>query len=248
MLYSGSQRSSLTHKEAIMLYSKNDIIAVAIVYEGHLPIGHQLDPVELAREVLEVARAAGLDAALQLSPHAAVRAKRADENAYYTREDYQPVEELPAMLKECLAEVNRKMIASGEMPGPANIKTLQFKSKSALAGTVWVGLHALNEDMPVAAVPAARAGVGAVTASSTGKADEKPKVPTRMDGSRLWKVLYWIGILVLLMGCMTVALLGLSSGSSTVSDVGGIVGCTAAEFVVGGLLVYLATRPANSKS
>ena len=123
-----------------MLYHKNDIIAMAMVYEGHLPQGHTLNKRELATEVIDRAHQAGLPAEISLSPHTAIRAQRADEASYWAG-SYEPADDLPVMLQDCIAEVRGAMIANGETPGPMSVKTLQFKGWSSVTSTVWVAIQ-----------------------------------------------------------------------------------------------------------
>jgi hypothetical protein len=74
-----------------MLYKKNDIIAMAIVYEGHLPQGYTLDKRELASEIIDRAHQSGLPSEIKLSPHTAIKAQRANEAAYWVG-SYEPTE------------------------------------------------------------------------------------------------------------------------------------------------------------
>lgn len=123
-----------------MLYKRNEIIAVAIVYEGHLPPGYELDARDLAGEVITVAQVSGMNAGWILSPHAAVRAQRANEAAYWAG-SYQPADDLPKLLRECEREIRDRIIANGERPGPTQLKTIQFKGWSSVASTCWVSIH-----------------------------------------------------------------------------------------------------------
>lgn len=123
-----------------MLYKRNEIIAVAIVYEGHLPPGYELDERDLAGEVITVAQVSGMTAAWSLSPHAAVRARRANEAAYWAG-PYQPADDLPALLRQCERDVRDKIVANDEQPGPMQLKTIQFKGWSSVASTCWVSIH-----------------------------------------------------------------------------------------------------------
>ena len=123
-----------------MLYKKNDIIAIAIVYEGHLPQGHVLDERALASEIIDRAHQSGLSPEFKLSPHTATMARRADESAFFAG-SYEPVDDLPAMLNDCIRDVRRRIVATGEVPGPVSVKSMQFKGWSSVVSTVWVGIH-----------------------------------------------------------------------------------------------------------
>ena len=116
-----------------MLYKKNDIIAMAIVYEGHPPQGHVSDERELASDIIDRAHQSGLPSDFRLCPHAAIVTSCAGSS--------EPVDDLPAMLTDCLKDVRRRIIANGQVPGPVSLKSIHFKSWSSVVGTVWVGIH-----------------------------------------------------------------------------------------------------------
>jgi hypothetical protein len=122
------------------LYQKNDIIAMAIVYEGHLPEGYTLDKRELASEIMGTAHQHGLPSEIKLSPHTAIRAQRANEAAYY-EDPYKPTDDLPTMLQSCVEEVRENIIANGGEPGLTEVKSIQFKTWSSVASTSWVGIQ-----------------------------------------------------------------------------------------------------------
>jgi hypothetical protein len=123
-----------------MLYKKNDIMAMAVVYEGHLPKGHKLDERKLASELLDRARQSGLPSHIKLSPHTAIRVKRANESAYYTG-SYKPTDDFPAMIQACFKEVRENIIANGEKPGPVPMRAIQFKGWSSVASISWVAIQ-----------------------------------------------------------------------------------------------------------
>ena len=123
-----------------MLYNINDIVAMAIVYKGHLPQGYKLDKRELASEIIDRAHQSGLPSEIRLSSHTAIREQRVNEGAYYAG-SYEPTDDLPSMLQDCINEVRENIIANAEIPGPMPMKSTQFKSWSSVASTVWVGVH-----------------------------------------------------------------------------------------------------------
>jgi len=133
-------RSNTKKLNVSSLYNKGDIIAIAIVYEGHLPEGYALDERNLASEIIDRAHQAGQLSGVMLSAHAGIRANRANESAWYSG-SYEPVDDLPSMLNECLKDCHERMIANGEIPGPMELKTIQTKGWSSVASTVWVGMH-----------------------------------------------------------------------------------------------------------
>lgn len=122
------------------LYNKGDIIAMAIVYKGHLPQGYVLDERELASEIIDRAHQASQLSEVRLSAHAGIRARRANEAAWYAG-SYEPVDDLPSILNDCLKDCRERLIANGEVPGPMPLKTIQMKGWSSVASTVWVGMH-----------------------------------------------------------------------------------------------------------
>ena len=122
------------------MYKKNEIVAMAIVYEGHLPQGYSLDKRELAGEIIDYAHQSGLSSEIELSPHAAISTQRINESAYYAG-SYKATDDLPTMLQDCISEVRENIIANGEIPGPMPMKLIQFKSSSSIASTVWVGVQ-----------------------------------------------------------------------------------------------------------
>lgn len=125
------------------LFHKNEIIAMAIVYEGHLPQGYTLDKLALAGEIIDKAHQLDLPSEYQLSAHTSIKAQRANEAAYYEG-SYEPIDDLPAMLQDGIQEVHEKMIANGETPGPTAIKLIKFQSWSSLASKVWVGIQVMQ--------------------------------------------------------------------------------------------------------
>lgn len=72
----------------------------------------------------------------------------------------------------------------------------------------------------------------------------------RSEKGTIWKAIYWIGILMIIFGCLTIGLTLFSTTDSTVVaiDWPAIIGCTGTAMALGGLLVYLATRPVKKKN
>lgn len=123
-----------------MLFTKNEIIAMVVIFEGYLPQGYKMDKRKISEEIITQAHQLGLPNIYTLSPKAALRVQRADEKAFYMG-DYKPTDDIPPLLQECIKEVRETIIAHGEVPGPISLKTLQFKTKSRDLSTVWVGIH-----------------------------------------------------------------------------------------------------------
>ena len=123
-----------------MLFKKNEIIAMVVVFEGHLPQGYKMDKRKIADEIITTAHQLGLPSNYTLSPKAALRVQRADEKASYMG-DYKPTDDIPPLLQECIKEVRETIVANGEIPGPMSLKTMQFKTKSRDLSVVWVGIH-----------------------------------------------------------------------------------------------------------
>ena len=235
-----------------MLYQENEIIAMAIVYEGHLPQGYTLDKYELASEIIDRAHQSGLPSEMRLSLHTAIRAQRANESEYYAG-SYEPIDDLPAMLKDCLKDVHEKMIANGEIPGPMSLKSKQFKSWSSVASTVWVSVHIRDKpsmyDQPVVS-GVASASLGQLdVAQATGSDKETTESDVHIRKGKLWKATYWSGVLMLIFGCLMIGLTLYSMNDPTVVEIDwlAIIGCTGPAMGLGGLLVYFATRPTKPK-
>ncbi len=123
-----------------MLYKTNEIVAMSIVYEGHLPQGYTLDNSELALEIIATTHQSGLSSEIKISSHTAIRVQRVNESAYYAG-SYEPTDDFPKMTKECFVEVREKIISNGETPGPMPMKSMQFKSRSRITSVVWVEVH-----------------------------------------------------------------------------------------------------------
>jgi len=72
---------------------------------------------------------------------------------------------------------------------------------------------------------------------------------SRMENGKLWKVIYWVGLLMVIFGCLTVGLTLFSMSDSTVVSIDwpAIIGCTGTAIALGCLLVYLASRPEKPK-
>ncbi len=239
-----------------MLYQKNEIISMAIVYEGHLPQGHTLDVHALASEIMDKAHQENQLAEIQLSPHTIIKAQRADEQKFYSG-SYEPVDDLPSILQECIREIRADMLAHGENPGLMGVKKLVFKTWSSLVSTVWVGLYvksdaqsdALQMDTQDADLITGSASTLQDAAQSTGRPVVHVSAPAKSEmhirKGFLWQAAFWIGILMLITGCLTagIVLYSLVSSPADPVDWPDIIGCTGAATILGGLLVFLATRP-----
>jgi hypothetical protein len=239
-----------------MRYQTNEIISMAIVYEGHLPQGHTLDVHALASEIMDKAHQENQLAEIQLSPHTIVKAQRADELKFYSG-SYEPADDLPRMLQECIREIRADMLAHGEIPDVMSVKNLVFKSWSSLVSTVWVGLYvksdaqsdALQIDTLDEDLITGSAGTLQDAAQSVGRPVVPVSAPAKPERhirkGFLWQAAFWIGILMLITGCLLagIVLYSLVSSPSDPVDWPVIFGCTGAATILGGLLVFLATRP-----
>lgn len=123
-----------------MIFSKNEIIAMVVIFEGHLPQGYKIDKRKIADEIIFTAHQQGLPGYYKLSQKAAIRVQRADEKAFYMG-DYKPTDDIPPLLQECIKEVRDTIVENGEIPGPMPLKMMQFKTKSRDLSVVWVGIQ-----------------------------------------------------------------------------------------------------------
>jgi len=124
-------------------FSTGDILCMAVVYEGHLPQGHVMNKRALAEEIIEVAHQSGLPEQIQLAPDTLIQAKRANESAYYAG-DYEPKDDLPAMMDSMVNSLRGRVSAYGQTSGLLNTKQMVFKSRSNLVSTVWVSLMVMQ--------------------------------------------------------------------------------------------------------
>lgn len=129
------RRESPRETRNVPLYSKLDAVAMAMIFEGHLPSGHELDERALAEEIFANNQQLG---EVRLSPHTVISARRTSG-----QQDIQS-NELPAALNNCLGSVRRKIATAGGVPGPMNVTDIQFKTWSSVASTVWVSLVILQ--------------------------------------------------------------------------------------------------------
>jgi hypothetical protein len=127
------------------LFKPNDILCMAVVYEGYLPIGHVLNNAELATEIMTSNHAIGSLNNVRLSKETLVQVQRANENAYY-QGDYAPKDDLPIMIQNLHKQLRIKMMANGDQVDRLNVKNLMFKSHSQIAGTLWVQLTVLSNN------------------------------------------------------------------------------------------------------
>jgi len=125
------------------LFIPNDILCMAIVYEGYLPKGYQINNIELATEIMTQTHAIGSLANIRLNENTMIRVQRANENAFY-QGDYEPKDALPTMIQTLQRELRVKMMANGDQVDQVSIKNLMFKSHSNIAGTLWVQLNVLQ--------------------------------------------------------------------------------------------------------
>ena len=124
-------------------FQENDILCMAVIYEGYLPQGHILDGRALAEEIMENAHRQGLPGEIKLTPSTVLNIKRANEAAYYA-EGLEPQEELPQMLQETVNRLRAQLQAKGVDAGRLNVKEMVFKTRSNLVSTVWVGLMVMR--------------------------------------------------------------------------------------------------------
>lgn len=125
------------------LTSSGNVLAVAIVYEGHLPAGHQLDTLALARELTEGAVSAGVLQDAEISDLAVVKAQRVDEATSHGG-DYEPGSELPKMLKECVPQIRQKLVRAGHDLGQVGVRQVTLRGRSSIASNCYFGLMILN--------------------------------------------------------------------------------------------------------
>ncbi len=124
-------------------FQENDILCMAVIYEGYLPQGHILDGRALAEEIMENAHRQGLPGEIKLTPSTVLNIKRANEAAYYA-EGLEPKDELPQMLQETVNWLRTGLQAQGVDAGRLNVKEMAFKTHSNLVSTVWVGLMVMR--------------------------------------------------------------------------------------------------------
>jgi HEAT repeat protein len=127
--------------EARAELAAGDVLAMAIVYEGH--VVEEPDAVEIAQELLAGFSEAGVLTGVQLHPNSAIRMRRADESAWYGG-DYEPGDELPQMLDEGIAELRDRLLAGGQILGQVNARSVKLKGRSHVVSTCWVGMHILR--------------------------------------------------------------------------------------------------------
>jgi hypothetical protein len=123
--------------------SSGNVLAVAIVYEGHLPAGHQLDTLALERELTQGAVTAGVLQDAQISDLTVVKAQRVDEAAFYGG-DYEPGSELPKMLGECVTQLRQKLVMAGHDLGQVEIRQVTLRGRSSIASNCHYSLMILR--------------------------------------------------------------------------------------------------------
>lgn len=122
-------------------YRPNDIICMAVVYEGHLPIDHVLDNHSLANEIIDVVHTQGLSTDIKLCSETVIKIQRANEAAFWAG-DYEPKSDLKPLITECYKEV--KEILNFDIPTKLNVKDMVFKTRSSLVSTVWVQINVMQ--------------------------------------------------------------------------------------------------------
>ena len=122
-----------------------DVLAMAIVYEGH--VIEEPDPVAIARELLTAFSDSGVLTGVTLHPHSAIRIRRANESAWY-RGEYEPGDELPQMLNEGIGLLRDRLLAGGQAMGKVNVRTVHLKGRSSVVSVCWVGMHILQSFVP----------------------------------------------------------------------------------------------------
>jgi len=133
----------ILHPQSKPLFKANDILCMAIVYEGYLPQGKQINNHDLASEILSNTHAIGSLNLVKLSDHTLISVQRANENAYY-QDGSEPKDDLPIMIQNLQKILREKMLANGDPVNQITIKNLMFKSHSELAGTLWVQINVLQ--------------------------------------------------------------------------------------------------------
>ena len=123
-----------------MVFNNNEIVAMAVIFEGHLPQGYKIDKRKIADEIIFTAHQQGLPVYYKLSQKAAIRVQRVDEKAFYMG-DYKPTDDIPPLLHECIKEVRETIVEDGEIPGRMPLKMMRFKTKSRDLSVVWVGIQ-----------------------------------------------------------------------------------------------------------
>ena len=125
------------------LFQINDILYLAIVYEGYLPKGREINDFELATEIMRGPHAIGSLNSVKLTKNTLICVQKSNKN-YFNQNDYVPTDDLPMMIQNLQKDLINKMRANGEQVDQIPIKKMIFKSNSNVAGTIWVQINVLQ--------------------------------------------------------------------------------------------------------
>jgi len=162
-----------------MLFKRNQIVAMVIVFAGHLPQQSTLGTRELAESILDQAHGQGVPAQYQLSPYAVIKVERANEMEDEPDNDY-----LSAMLKSCRTQIGSIDVDFTGQSGLVPMKELHFKTWSSIVSTTWVGLQVAQSDFAttppsVAATPAPKTAIQPSASAPAPKTAVQPSTYTQ---------------------------------------------------------------------
>lgn len=115
-----------------------DILTFSIIFEGHLPMSKTVNPVDIAKEIMDDAHFEGKLRDVRLTPFAFVDMKRADEAKYYQDDSYTPQSDLEMLEKETLERFRSTYNTHEPLMRLINVKRMAFKSKSRVVSICWV--------------------------------------------------------------------------------------------------------------
>jgi hypothetical protein len=137
------EKSPRGMETSVFMYKPNDIICMAVVYEGYLPQGHLLDNISLAKEIIDTAHLQGLPKDIKLCPETVIKIQRVNEIAFY-QGDYEPKDDLLPMTDTCYQIAREKYLINYYLGMKLNVKNMGFKTWSTLVSNVWVQINVMQ--------------------------------------------------------------------------------------------------------
>lgn len=124
-------------------FRHNEIFALAILYEGYLPVTQEVTAREIAEEILLVSQSDERLLDIRLAKNAIIEMKRADEVKFWQDGAYEPTSELRDLLDLCMDKVKQTYDMGEPALNRITARLVTFKSHSKIVGTLYVSMYIL---------------------------------------------------------------------------------------------------------
>lgn len=124
-------------------FRHDEIFALAIYHEGHLPVTQVVTAREIAEEILLISQSDERLLGVRLGKNAIIEMKRADEVKYWQEGVYEPANDLRELLDKCMDKVKQTYDMGDPVLNKVAARLLTFKTHSKIVGTLYVSMYIL---------------------------------------------------------------------------------------------------------